>query len=1494
MYESKNKIDGYTIVETMRSKQYVTTYKAIQNTTQQPVIIKIIEADHANQPAFIRHFNAHHRLLMQLNHPNIAPLLASWREPDSAYIIRRYFPQTLTDYIAQQPLASSAVLMLVEQIGDALSAAHHRQQIHGHLKPDNILLDAQGRYFVADFGYYSSDESFLDATGYRAPEQDSMAAATIRADVYSLGMILFYALTGQQPEPGQPLSDLSTHQPGIPAALHDVLQQATAAQADDRYADCAGLIAAVRSALQADGDTNGTRANVAAAKHIANTALDRFIKGSGGIRWRFEQQISNPYKGLRPFEEQDADTFYGRETLTQHLLDRLAEDSPAAHFLTVVGPSGSGKSSVIKAGVIAALRKGALPGSEDWFIIEMTPKSNPLNELYIALMGIATRHPMDTQQRLHDDVGSLADAVDALLPAGSSLVLVIDQFEELFTLTDNPEHVRHFLQLIQYTIEVSERIYILLTLRADFYDRPLMHPHFSQLVAQRTEAIYPMSLDELERAIIKPLEQVGVNIEPELVPIIIGEVKEQPGILPLLQFTLTELFDRSQGQSLTIEQYYQTGGVMGSLTRQADTIYEGLTDAQQAATRQLFLRLIALGEGTEDTRRLALQDELLSLHKTAMADVLSIFGEARLLTFNQDSVTHKPTVEVAHEAIIRQWGRLRFWLDESRDDLRQQRLLAAVTKEWLAAERDPSFLVSGARLEQIESWFKTTNLSLSEAETAFIHASVTERDLRISLEQQRQARERMLEKRARNWSNILAFVLAVSVILAFILTGYALSQQSEAIIARDVARETALLSNAQLSLYRDDATDLALALAMQAYQTGLLHDEEYRVLSEVMYAPGTRRLMKGQAGRILTSVVTQDGTHAFSGSDDDTIFMWDIATGEIVQQFNGHRDDVTALCLSPDGTLLASASLDGTLRLWDIESGEVVQELTGDDELLAVDFHPDGESIAASSKAATIQLWDVETGELLTTFPADDPDTETIEGHSNWVLQVVFSADGDYLMSGGRDDVVLRWDNQTEAVIQVYEHPEDVYTITLTADGTRFYSGTLTIGLHLWDVETAEELMLFEGHTAAIYDIELNEDETIVATSSQDGTVRLWDTLTGTQLHRFVGHSNYVYNVAFLPGYRQLLSSSADSTLRLWDIETDEFIRRFEGHEGTVYQAIFNADESRMLSAGRDATVRLWDVETGEIIRTYGADDPDTEKIEGHNTFVLSAAFSPDESLILSGDFNANLILWDAETGEILRVFPPDDPDTEAIEGHLLSSTANDIFAVWYVTFAPDGKTAFSTSFDKTIIRWNLETGDIIQIYEDGHTEGILGIRFLDGGSRFLSYSWDKAIILWDTETGDIIRRYEEHTNWIWSVEVSPDETQFISASADSTIKLWDIDAQRSRQTFLGHEDSVLSVDFSPDGQWIVSAGRDNRVTLWNRQTGNWVRHFRGHDAWVRSIDHSESGKRFVTAGNDGVILMWERRTLDEMVDSAYGQRYVRELTCEERDLFQVQPLCDG
>ena len=505
----------------------------------------------------------------------------------------------------------------------------------------------------------------------------------------------------------------------------------------------------------------------------------------------------NPYKGLRAFGETDAADFYGRAALVDELVHAVGD----RRLVAVVGPSGIGKSSVVKAGLVPALRGGALSGSEPWLVTDMFPGSYPFEELAAALLRVAVERPDDLVEELARDELGIRRVVKQILPPRSELLLVVDQFEELFTLTADEETRRRFLAgLIALADDPRSGARVLVTLRADFLDHPLRYPEFGELLRAGMVAVAAPSEDELAEAIERPARRVGVRFEPGLVSEIVADVRDQPGALPLLQYALTELFATRTGDTLTLEGYVATGGVVGALGRRAEDLYARLGPSAQAACRHVFLRLVGVDPAAQDTRRRVRRSELrqLELEPGAVEEILARYGEHRLLTFDREPRTRTPTVEVAHEAILSQWDRLRGWIEERREDLLLHRRLVEAVGEWHDAGRDPEYLPREGRLAQLEAWAGATDLALTAGERDF-------------LAEARAAANAAARRRARRRRATLAG-FAVLAAAASALAAFALVLRNEARDDARLATARQLAASAQANLEVDPERSILLAI----------------------------------------------------------------------------------------------------------------------------------------------------------------------------------------------------------------------------------------------------------------------------------------------------------------------------------------------------------------------------------------------------------------------------------------------------------------------------------------------------------------------------------------------------------------------------------------------------------------------------------------------------------------------------------------------------------
>jgi WD40 repeat protein/class 3 adenylate cyclase len=1164
--------------------------------------------------------------------------------------------------------------------------------------------------------------------------------------------------------------------------------------------------------------------------------------------------VPNPYKGLRPFEEADAPNFFGREELTKSLLRRLGD----ARFLAVVGPSGSGKSSVVRAGLIPALRRGALPGSSEWLITEMVPGLRPLDELEAALLRVAVNPPSSLIDQLERDDRGLLRAVKRVLPAdGPELLLFIDQFEEVFTLVPDEDARTHFLQSLEAAVgERQGRLRVIVTLRADFYDRPLLYRGFAELLRSRVEAVVPLAPQEFERAIAEPARRVDVRLEEGLVTQMVADVAEEPGALPLLQYSLTELFERREDHTLTVRQYREIEGVAGALGRRAEELYGELDGPGKEAARQLFLRLVALGEGAEDTRRPVARMEIASLdvNQRAMATVIDSFGASRLLSFDRDARTGAPTVEVAHEALLTAWPRLRRWIDEAREDLRTERRLALAAREWLDAERDPSFLLAGSRLEQFEGWRRSSAISVTPEEREFVEASVAERDRRQAEDEAREARERELERRSFRRLRAIVAVLAGAALIAAALTVFAFTQrgraEQEGRVA--VARELAAAAVANLEVDAERSILLALEAVNQTRAVdGSVLPEAEEALHRAVVSSRIVFSVPGIGGWLDWS---PDGTRFVTEGPEETgkVDIRNAETGESMLSFTGHDADLNQVAFSSDGAMLATTGDDGTAKVWDPESGQELGSLEGPEgPVLGPSFSPDGALAAAAwLDEDTVRVWEVATGRTVHEIDAVPAPFAT-----------AFSPDGERLAIGGLDDSV--------AVVV--------------------------------DVRSGEEMLSLEGHEQHLQDVDWSPDGKWIATSSFDATVGIWDARTG-DLRFSLFHDGPVVVSDWSPDGGRLVTGGSKATV--WEITEAGGERLFslsaQDTSSGVQGVAFSPDGNRVLTGdGAITSAKVWDVgQTG---------DAEWANIPGDPEWVTSVAFSPSgRELIASGE-NATVAEWDPQTGESIQSLPTQrivvDMDLSP-DGALIATMGYPTkVSVWdratgrkEFTFQPQG---FAENLD-----WSPDGGllaiaaidsgqaiildrsgqEVAALRETSDGAGVLDVQFSPDGRLLATASTStgrpnplaQRVKIWDWESGETLTEISVAAE---GMAFDPSGESIAIAHA-GLAGIWDVDSGQKLRTFAGHEDALWDVAFSPDGSMLATAGFDNTVRLWDVDTGVQLLVLRGHDLVVGRLAFSPDGSKLASGAGDGTARVWAL-DLDDLIRIAEGE-LTRGLTEEE------------
>src|SRR5829696_939781 len=1137
-----------------------------------------------------------------------------------------------------------------------------------------------------------------------------------------------------------------------------------------------------------------------------------------------------PYRGLATFEPEDERWFHGREALTRMLLDRVRGSRPGGPPLLVTGPSGSGKSSLLRAGLVPALRRERLAdGTAAWDCRLLVPGDRPVHRLLTELGGRdGPAGPVPTVAEVEQ---AAARAVRQLRPA--ELVLIVDQFEAVFTACPDPAERQLAVAAL---VAVAARARVVLGLRGDFWAAAARQPALVPALQHHQVVVGPMTEDDLRRAITEPARLASLELEDGLAELILRDAATDAGALPLLSHALLATWRRGQRGRLTVMDYLGTGGIAGAIAQTAESIHQDLPADERELSRRMFLRLVHVDDDVADTRRRVAPDELLGDGPDAAAQeaLLDRYVEQRLLTVDQDAV------EIAHEALLSAWPRLRGWVDADRVGLGVHRQLTDAARVWQQADRDPNSLLRGGRLATVGEWANDPDhsVALNALEREFLAASA-----------EAAVRERVSQRRRdRRLRTLLAAACALLLVSAG-LTTYLFDQRRSADRQRDEAISRRVATDSDR--LRDTDRNLSMQLALAAYRIAPTREARSALVDSSAVVAPTRLL--AESGVVLQAVtVTPDGRTVAAGGAGGRVRLWDLSDltrprplAESLTGSTGPAATVFAVVAAPAGGSLATGGSDGQVRLWDLAHPARPRQLaavtgsTGElPTVFAIAYAPDGRTLAAGGADGLVRLWDVRD-------PATPRPLGAMRGPRGYVQALAFGPDGRVLAAGSADRRVYRWDLRRRVPLgrPLTGPAKAVLAVAFSPDGRRLAAGSADKAVHLWTAPgTARPVAEapLTGATTWINAVAFSPDSGELAAGGSDNAVRLWRLGGARRSATTLPHPGPVTGVTYAAAGRILATSAADGAVRLWRLPGPVLADQADA----IFSVQFTAGGRRLAVAGgsADNAVRLWDVTDPRAPAPAG---PPILGPPGEQELTGAMAVGPDGGTIATGSTDGTVRLWHGSAPTVLQ---------------------GPAGVIQSIAFSPDGRRVAASSNDHRVWLWQVDGGRRLAVLT-GATNYVYGVAFDPTGRWLAAGSADYAVRLWDTSRPGAapVATLRGPASYVFSVAFSPDGARLVAGSADNKVWLWNVrdpvhpsaeppltgpsnyvngvlfnrsgrmlaavssdrtvwawdtaDPDRPPQLLLrltGADDSVLVADFRPDGAWLAAGTADRTVRLWN------------------------------------------------------------------------------
>jgi WD40 repeat protein len=1176
-----------------------------------------------------------------------------------------------------------------------------------------------------------------------------------------------------------------------------------------------------------------------------------------------------PYRSLAYFTEQtqDAQVFYGRTKLTQDLIEHINHKD---RLIAVFGASGSGKSSLIRAGLLYQLKLGqVIAGSNHWVYVEpFTPTNDPVAKLLEAV-GIdlpstpvskkrkKTSRTSPNQGEEVSPVPNFVALIKAKWTVQTPIVLIVDQFEECFTMSSEAQQTA-FIDCLTELIKTIPNLQIVMGMRSDFRGRLREYPEFK--ITSKINVGH-LNREEIQEAIEKPAEFVGLVIEDTLKQQLIFDVEDYPGSLPLLQYTLTELWQeaRKQGeQFLRLSTYQGLGGIEGTLEKRADVVYESLLPQEQVVAKRIFLELTQVGDNLDTRRRVKLGDLVNSHHSLVILEQVTqklADRDSRLITRTGVEQAEDPhaniIIDVVHEALVRHWKQLGKWKRQYQAAMIVERKIEAAAQEWDEKGQKSEYLLQGSRLGEAEEYVKDfSELGLLDG----MAEQFIDRSIRL--------RQRNRWLRGGIIGGFLGLLTVGTIGVAF----FAFDANKEKTIAQ--LKEQAAKIQVQLPLSKNvSPLILALRLAGENQQINeywilnlgrWLKPEPHLItevqgsLADAIEIVRERNVFKGHSGGVRAVAVSADGRTMVSGDRAGTMRLWDSAGNPLRAPFSGHRGEILALAISADGGTIVSGGQDGTIRLWDRAGNPIESPFSGHPAAVrSVAISADGGTIVSGSQDGKIRLW-----------ARNGKSSRSIwNGTPGQILAIAISPDGGTIVSGGQDGTIRLWDRSGQSIgLPWIGHQGAARSVAISADGGTIVSGGEDGTVRLWGRSGKQILPSSQNisknsnptqsrkpldrsvprHQGHVLAVAISPDGGTIVSGGEDGTVRLWARNGKSIGVPWIGHQGYVRSVAVSTNGRTIVSGGKDGAVRSWVRDGKQLGSPFQGHRSFVHAVAVSKSGHTIVSASNDGTVRLWQ-QSGQPI---GAPWP-RDRVGG----ILAIAISADGQTIVSGGKDGAVRLWHR--------------DGKSIGSPLTGSLG----AVRAVAMSTDGRTIVSGGQDGTVRLWDRD-GKSIELMRRAPGGAVNSVAISTDGQTIVSGGEDGIVQIWDRSGHKLGTTLPGHKRGVRAIAISADgqtivsggdgtEAAFLSGDKDGTVRIWDRSGQPIGAPLKGHFGVVNSVAISIDGQNIVSGGQDGTVRIWDRQGKSIGSPWKGHFGAVKSVALSTDDRTIVSGGQDATVRLW-------------------------------------